>query len=208
MRHRLAPALLLLLLVAGGCRDWRRHVDRSRAAGEPEQAPVADAPAIEFDAKHHHVRLLPRATYRITGYAAETSRKLLDEWDFVMPLDVALVWGPVADPAVLSHMKFHLSERYVSYWYDAGTPPSAVGRLPSHIANNHLIPADDDVKAALARVAVGDLVTLRGKLVDVEVQDESGKQVYRARTSLSRDDVGSGACEILWVESAAVERPE
>lgn len=205
MRLRLALALALLL---SGCRDWRGRVDPSRAASEPEQVLVAGEPDIELQVKGHRVLLHPRATYQITGYAAETSRKLLDEWDFVMPLDVALVWGPVADPAVLAHMKFHLSERYVSYWYDAGTPPSAVGRLPSHIANNHLIPADDGVKAELARVAIGDLVTLRGKLVDVEVQDESGRQVYRARTSLSRDDVGSGACEILWVESAALERPE
>ena len=122
-------------------------------------------------------------------------------------MDVALVWGPVADPTVLSHLKFHLSERYVSYWYDAGTPAFAVGKLPSHIANNHLIPADEDVAKDLARIHIGDLVTFRGKLVDVDIHDANGKEVFRARTSLSRDDVGSGACEIIWVESAEVERP-
>lgn len=198
---------LTLLIVAGGCRDWRQHVDPGRAAGEPEQALLAGAPAIEFDVEHHHVRLQPRAAYQVTGYAAETSRKLLDQWDFVMPLDVALVWGPIADPAVLGHLKFHLSERYVSYWYDASTPPSAVGRLPSHIANNHLIPASPDVARELDRLRIGDLVTLRGKLVDVEIQDGDGRQVFSSRTSLTRDDVGSGACEIIWVEAAEVERP-
>jgi hypothetical protein len=65
-------------------------------------------------------------------------------------------------------MKFHLSERYVSYWYDATTPPVAVGRLPSHIANNHLIPSTEDVARELERVRIGNLVTLQGKLVDVE----------------------------------------
>lgn len=202
---RLVAALALLALV-GGCRDWRQHVDPTRAAGEPEQVLVAGAPAIELEVKHHHVRLQPRATYRITGYAAETSRKLLDEWDFVMPLDVALVWGPVADPDVLGHLKFHLSERYVSYWYDGRTPPAAVAQLRSHVANNHLIPASEDVADRLRHIAVGDLVTLQGKLVDVDIRDARGKQVFQARTSLSRDDVGSGACEILWVESVDVER--
>jgi len=204
---RLFFSLVLLILVSG-CRDWRQHVDPSCAAGEPEQALVTGEPAIEFEAKRHHIRLQPRATYEITGYAAETSRKLLDEWDFVVPLDVALVWGPIADPAVLSHLKFHLSKRYVSYWYDAGTPSFAVGKLPSHIANNHLIPATEDVADSLARIAIGDLVMLRGKLVDVDIQDADGRQVFRSRTSLSREDVGSGACEIIWVESAEVERPE
>ena len=195
----------MLLLFVAGCRDWREHVDPARAASEPEQVLVENDPAIEFEAKRHHVRLQPRATYKITGYAAETSRQLLDEWDFVMPMDVALVWGPVADPAVLSHVKFHLSERYVSYWHDAATPAS--GQLPSHIANNHLIPADEGVAKDLARIRIGDLVTLRGKLVDVHINDASGKQVFRARTSLTRNDVGSGACEIIWVESVEVERP-
>ena len=205
MRFRLS---LVLFILVSGCRDWRQHVDPSRVAGEPEQVLVTGEPAIEFEAKRHHIRLQPRATYEITGYAAETSRKLLDEWDFVVPMDVALVWGPVADPAVLSHLKFHLSKRYVSYWYDAGTPSFAVGKFPSHIANNHLIPATEDVADSLARIAIGDLVMLRGKLVDVDIQDADGRQVFRARTSLSREDVGSGACEIIWVESAEVERPE
>lgn len=203
MRLRLALALALLL---SGCRDWRGRVDPSRAASEPEQVLVAGEPDIELQVKGHRVLLHPRATYQITGYAAETSRKLLDEWDFVMPLDVALVWGPVADPGVLSHLEFHLSERYVSYWYDAATPPSAVGQLRSHVANNHLIPASEEVADRLARIAIGDLVTLRGKLVDVDVHDGRGKHVLHARTSLSRDDVGSGACEILWVEWVDVER--
>jgi hypothetical protein len=205
VRSRVLP---LLLLVAASCRDWREHVDPSRAAREPEQVLLADEPVIEFEAKHYRVRLQPRATYKITGYAAETSRRLLDRWDFVMPLDVALVWGPVADPRLLTHLKFHLSERYVSYWYDAATPPAAVAMLPSHIANNHLIPADDEVARDLDRLRIGDLVSLRGKLVDVEVRDPQGGQVFRSRTSLTRDDVGSGACEIMWVESVDVERPK
>jgi hypothetical protein len=198
--------LLLLLLLPAGCRDWREHVDPSRAAAEPEQVALAGEPPVELELKGFQVRLQPRATYEVTGYAAETSRKLLDRWDFVMPLDLALVWGPVADPLVLRHMRFHLSERYVSYWYDGGTPASVIGRLPSHVANNHLIPATEEVARELERVGIGDLVTLRGKLVDVEIRDPGGAVAARMRTSMTRADVGSGACEIVWVESAEVER--
>lgn len=204
---RLRPVPVALLVALAACRDWREHVDPARAAGEPEQVSEAEgAPAIEYDVKEHHVRLRPRASYRVTGYAAETSRTLLDQWDFVMPMDLALVWGPVADPAVLRHVKFHLTERYVSYRFDAETPRRE--QLPSHVANNHLIPASEDVARELARVRIGDLVTLQGKLVDVQIQDAAGREVYRARTSLSRTDVGSGACEILWVEAVERERPE
>ncbi|HSB18902.1 MAG TPA: hypothetical protein VLD85_02720 [Anaeromyxobacteraceae bacterium] len=199
---------LALPLLAAGCHDWRERVDPARAAAEPEQVALAGEPAIEIEARGYAVRLEPRATYRATGYAAETSRKLLDPWDFAMPMDLALIWGPVADPTALRHLKFHLSERYVSYWYDSATPPAVVGKLPTHVANNHLIPASDDVARELRRIRVGDLVTLRGKLVDVEIRDSRGQPVFRSRTSLRRDDVGSGACEQVWVESVEVERPD
>ncbi len=200
-------AALLALLLLAGCRDWRRQVDPARAASEPVQVALAEGPPIELELREHRILLHPQATYRITGYAAEVSRKLLDRWDFVMPMDLALVWGPVADPAVLRHLEFHLSERYVSYRWDGGIPAAAVAALPTHIANNHLIPATDEVAEELDRVRIGDLVTLSGELVDVEIRDPGGKELLRLRTSLTRDDVGSGACEILWVESAEAERP-
>ena len=66
----------------------------------------------------------------------------------------------------------------------------------------------EDVAASLARIRVGDLVTLRGKLVDVVVHAPAGRVVLSSRTSLRRDDVGSGACEDVWGESVEVERPE
>jgi hypothetical protein len=203
MKHASILAATLLLAVPA-CRDWRTRVDPALAAAEPEQVALEAGPPIVQEAKEHRIELTPRATYRITGYAAEVSRKLLDEWDFAMPMDLALVWGPVADPAVLRHLSFHLTERYVSYFYDGETPPAAVGALPTHIANHHLIPADDGVAEALKEIRIGDLVTLQGRLVDVRILDASAREVYRARTSLRRDDVGSGACEILLVES--VER--
>ncbi len=206
MRRLVWTASTLVLLAA--CRDWRKQVDPARARAEPEQVLVAGEPPIEFEARQHRVRLERRATYRITGYAAETSRKLLDRWDFVMPMDLALVWGSVADPRVLAHLKFHLSERYVSYRYDGGTPPDALAQLPTHIANNHLIPATEEVARLLDGIRIGDLVTIRGALVDVEIVDAGGRTAFRSRTSLSRADVGSGACEQVYVESVEVERPE
>ena len=206
MTRAVGTALALVLLAAtAGCRDWRDRVDPARAAAEPEQVLLSDEPAITFDAKGHEVRLAPRASYRITGYAVETSTMLLDQWDFALPMDLALVWGPVADPAALRHMKFHLSGRYVSLWVEPGGPPMPA--VMSHVANHHLVPASEEVGREMRRIRKGDLVRLRGKLVDLEIRDGGGNVVHRARTSLSRDDVGSGACEQVWVESVEVDPP-
>ena len=198
---------LVALLAIAGCRDWRARVDPARAAAEPEQVALVGEAPIAFEAKGHQVTLTPRADYRITGYAVDTSRTLLDRWDFVLPMDLALAWGPVATPEVLAHMKFHLSGRYVSWWHDGGGAFPGQQVVERHVANHHLVPASDEVAREMKRIRTGDLVTLRGKLVDVELVDGSGKSVFQSRTSLSREDVGSGACEQLWVETIEVNPP-
>ncbi len=190
-----------------GCRDWRAGVDPARARGEPAQEPLDGARPMELERKGYRIRLVPRAGYRVTGYAVEKSTELLDEWDFVTPMDLALVWGPVADPDVLRRLDFHLSRRYASYRWE-GPPPLGPGVLQSHIANNHLIPSSPEVERALGGIRVGDLVTLGGKLVDVEIRDPAGRVRFRSPTSLTRLDVGSGACEQIWVESVVVDRSD
>jgi hypothetical protein len=205
VRRFLSQVAVATLLATCSCNDWRSRVDPARAAAEPEQVALVDEPVISFEAKGHEVRLTPRASYQITAYAVDTSRTLLDEWDFALPMDLALVWGPVADPAVLKKMKFHLSGRYVSWWFEDGSLSPQV--IQTHVANHHLVPAGDDVAKEMKRVRKGDLVTLRGKLVDVEILDRNGASRFRSRTSLSRSDVGSGACEQLWVEAIEVNPP-
>lgn len=200
---RTAPLLLALALL--GCKDrWRERVDPERAAAEPEQVRVEGASVISFEQKGYTVKLQPRARYRITGYAVDKSSTLLDRWDFAVPLDVALAWGPAARPAVLKNLDTHLSGRYLSYWY-RGTDVHMT-TLQRSLGNHHLIPSSPEIGRTLKRIRVGDLVTLSGQLVDVEIADRKGRIRHRSATSLSRDDIGSGACEQLWVEDVSTER--
>lgn len=66
-------------------------------------------------------------------------------------------------------------------------------------ANMHLIAANSDVAAVIADARVGQILSLEGLLVDVRRPDGGGM-----RTSLTRDDTGAGACEIVWVERIGV----
>jgi hypothetical protein len=63
----------------------------------------------------------------------------------------------------------------------------------------HLIPADTTVAHDLARVRVGEIITLRDELV--EANRANG---WRWTSSLTREDSGASACELVLV--AAVER--
>jgi hypothetical protein len=86
------------------------------------------------------------------------------------------------------------------YWWrphaDTLVPPEMI---ITHSANTHVIPTDDRIMKELGRLRVGEVVRLTGTLVDANRDDGAW-----IRTSLTRNDTGAGACEVLLVES--VER--
>lgn len=200
-------AVALLLIGATGCNDWREQADPTLVADPPVQQNLQEQDPIRVEFEGHRVELTPRAAYSIRGYAAEISRELLDEWDFVIPIDVGIIWGELTEPDFLKYTKFHLSKRYFSFRYN---PPRGGKPMPRNVGqymmNNHLIPATEEIRETLDDLKIGDLVTLEGKLVDVVIRDPTGHVLMKSKTSLTRDDVGNGACEQLWVESITVER--
>jgi hypothetical protein len=72
--------------------------------------------------------------------------------------------------------------------------------LVTHAAQMHLVPATDAIDKRLRKLRPGQVVTISGYLVDV--RDADG---FRWQTSMTRADTGDGACELLWVETLAVE---
>jgi len=72
----------------------------------------------------------------------------------------------------------------------------------THAANMHLIPATHGVAHALSQVRKGHVVSLRGQLVDV-LRVREGLHV---RSSLTREDTGAGACELIWVDDLQLQR--
>lgn len=65
----------------------------------------------------------------------------------------------------------------------------------------HLIPADAGVRAMLDRVRPGEVVRIEGFLVDASRPDG-----WHWNSSLTREDTGNGACELVYVESLTIER--
>jgi hypothetical protein len=59
----------------------------------------------------------------------------------------------------------------------------------------HLIPATPAVEKRLKSLRPGQVVALKGYLVEV-----TGDGGFTWRSSLTREDTGAGACELIWVE--------
>jgi hypothetical protein len=126
-------------------------------------------------------RVLSREDYR-WGREADLS-----------PTDLALGWGPMADPEIIRQFKIRQRGR----WYYWETPRYPIPRrdIETHSANVHIIPADDWVALKLEKVEPGDLLRLQGQLVEVR-----GSDGWLWRSSLTFEDTGHRACELLLLE--------
>lgn len=170
------------------------------------EAPVAHGPGVLVPVLPMQEATGPR-TIAHGDYALETrarfdlQARVLSRRDYhfdrgadLVPIDLALGWGPMSDSAVLDRIDVRQSGRwfYLSWEHPAPLPEKiAMG----HSGNMHMIPANPGVEDDLDDVGEGDLVRLSGYLVDA-----SGPNGFTWKTSLSRDDTGGGSCELFYVE--------
>lgn len=141
------------------------------------------------------------ADYALTAEVMGYERYRFDRLADLSPVDLAMVWGPAALSEAPSISKVRQGNRW--FWVRFTREPSLPSEVLMHgMANVHMVPASLEVRDALLEVDEGDVVALRGKLVELTLPDGSS-----ARSSLSRKDTGAGACEIFWVTHLRVLSP-
>jgi hypothetical protein len=194
---RLTPWIVAALLLFA---LWRLYSQRD-IAREPGVLAAADPEQQDTDAaalQRGDFTLRPRAEFRATVRILRREDYAMDWIAPLVPTDFAVGWGAMSDSSVLDSIEISQANRF--YFWRTRTWPVPREVIERHSANWHVIAANDAVRAALDRLRAGSLVELEGQLVDVE-----GREV-RMVTSLSRDDTGAGACEILLASSARVLR--
>lgn len=192
--------VLALMLAYLAAEEWSQrpveHAPGILAPGIPLQAEAGGS----VFGKDDYI-LTRRARFDITARVLGSERYRLGREARLSPVDLALGWGVMSDSALLNHLKISQSGRWYHWRYENALPV-AEAQVSASSSNMHMIPATRRVGRALKKLRVGDIVTLEGYLVDVD--HPSG---WHWRTSLSRDDTGAGACEIVYVEFISVDTP-
>lgn len=116
----------------------------------------------------------------------------------ISPVDFALGWDKMADPEVYKQLSIRQSNRWYHWRYE-NAPPIPVREIEMQSANTHLIPASKQIAKQLKQIDRDDLIYLKGQLVEVKSSDG-----WTWRSSLSREDTGGGACELMLVEEVHV----
>jgi hypothetical protein len=113
------------------------------------------------------------------------------------PIDLALGWGRMSDEDVLKDISISQGGRF--YHWRVNNFPIPREEVQSYSANMHMIPTDASVKKALQSIRVGNVVRLQGYLVEAKTADG-----WRWTSSLTREDTGRGACELVLVQSVEI----
>lgn len=133
--------------------------------------------------------------FRILGYKFYQH----DEQAKFSPVDLAVSSGIFADPRIAADISISQYNRYLK-WSIPYLPIPAKQAMEL-VSNIHIIPGSPEIAEQIKHIQRGDLVHLQGELVEIKDKD----LVWRS--SLSRDDVGDGACEVFrvhriqWLES-------
>ncbi len=137
------------------------------------------------------------ADFKMKARVLSTERYWLGQAAAISPVDVAFGWNQMSDSAFLGKLNISQADRFYFYRYnnsdDAGIDPSVIVK---NSANMHLIPSTKDIENKIKNLRTGHIVNLTGQLVRVDFKDGS-----EMKSSLTRDDTGPGACEVIWVTS-------
>ncbi len=202
------PAIAVLALCAAY--GLHRHVF-SRSVYEPPSAAAPAAPALVVTAvpvqenlppmsavlRKDGYRITPLATFHLTGRVLSRKTYCCSSQDRLAPVDIAFGWGRMSHDTVLASLQISQGSRWYHFRY-RHEPPIPQREIEVSSANMHLIPSRADIEDTLRGVRPGQTVTLAGFLVRAEKDD------WHWQSSLSREDTGDGACEVIWVTDVRV----
>ena len=142
-------------------------------------------------------RLKPLAVFSIDARVLHRKVYRYDNQAALVPVDLALGWGPMSDQSVLDQINISQSARF--YWYEYRQAPIPKEQIISHSTNVHIIPSTPAIESKCKSLRAGTLVHLVGDLVEA-----SGPGIGSWKSSLSRTDSGNGACELMWVKEMSI----
>ena len=181
--------LFIALIAYGGYQHFHQSDSNQFIASQPSAEGVVNI-------KGYHIT--PLAPFEMHARVLSSKQYRSDKEADLVPVDLALGWGPMADLSIANQVRVTQSNRWYHWQVDAFPIPRR--EIETNSANMHLIPATPAIAEAIQSVKTGQMVRFTGDLVEV-VDPAKG---WRWKSSLTRNDTGAGACELVLVKSFTV----
>ncbi|MBE5924398.1 MAG: hypothetical protein E7271_08025 [Lachnospiraceae bacterium] len=202
IKRKLANIILLCFIVVTLLLGCSGGASRRSVVGlsDPIQQETTGSTSLFVD--NYNVTVDYKYSYDISALVVSTKDySSLDFSGKLAPKDVALAWGAVAEYNDRINFNWSQSGRWYRWRtssYDDIEPVGGVDGVTAHSSNNHLIPADDNVKKLVKNIKAGDCVRIKGYLVNVAANDGKGANFWW-NSSTTRNDSGDGSCEVIYV---------
>jgi hypothetical protein len=157
---------------------------------EPEQEALD--PRRHWHFKDSEVTAL--ANFRVRARVLLTEHYQWGRDAAVSPVDLTLGWRLMSNQDILDGLNIYRARRAYTWSARNGTLPAAEQDIIAHSANMHMVPSTPELADRLRTINRGDLVDIRGYLIELRFPDGG---VWTS--SLTRTDTGNGACELVWV---------
>jgi hypothetical protein len=169
------------------------QADQSQVMNEPYQRNLSGLTGVDYGIG----KLKFLAEYQITARVMSKQYYTADYNARIAPVDLALGWGRMSDPAIYEQLSITQSGRFYKYRWSSA-PPIPQQEIVNSSANVHIVPANAAVKSAINALDEGQIATLKGYLVFY--REEEGDRWWEWKSSMVRTDTGHGACELFYVE--------
>lgn len=160
---------------------------------EPLQTPC-DEPAIEKNADSMTFTIVPKASYEIRCLVICKVKYDIGAVAKLSPMDICAVWGKMGEREYREHISCVEAGRACIFFSEGVSLEKSY--IHSHIANMHLIPANENVLKAIRSIRTDDNVVLEGFLVQVYC---NGELIWSS--SMTRDD---DKCEVFYVTGVRI----
>jgi hypothetical protein len=177
---------------------------------EPIQTQEGSYTPITFTKDGFSYKVMPLYSYDLAGLVVH--KQIYNAWyslsrvDSVFPIDVCMIWGANIRSGIYKakDAKFTQDFRFCLFSYGGNIPI-----LNEGISNNHFVISNEKLEKLAKAINAGDQVRIRGKLANVEARPLTSAEKYEPdnliwNTSITRADIGAGACETIYVESIEI----
>ena len=185
--------LVLIIIAFGGWLFISNYEGKTLEAGvQVDSKPRQGKISIDRTFKKEKYTIIPLASFKMEGKILAKKRYVLGSGSDLAPYDLAMGWGRMSDETILDKIKISQIQRF--YSWKAEVLPIPRREIEKSSANMHIIPANKNIKKIVRKADEWDVISLKGYLVKVIADD------FHWKSSLTRNDTGDGACELIWVE--------
>ena len=203
-RSSLILTILFFCFLPGCSRPTLSGIDLDKidTSQDPIQKSCTSDEPIVRECKSGRFTIIPVAEYRMSGVVVGRESYSSD-WDGELsPIDLAIAWGKLTEPEIGRYITYSQGSRWYHYQWREGMPVDP-SYIVSHSSNNHVIPANENIRRAVKTIRRKDRVVLKGFLVNLNGTVKGRAVTWN--TSLSRTDSGGGSCELFYVSRVRIE---